>query len=137
MAEYTVAKLLGIFWPGPGKLFAPNIPKRIQVSHTELPNGKLIIHEDAQDDQIYFFVTGCNGEYIVEGWTTAGEAKLPEYWSDPGGYGRPAYFVPRAFLHETYQTTAGRTAELEEECRRWDAYARSLERQIAALKGYN
>lgn len=135
MAEYAVAKLLGIFWPGPGKLFAPNIPKLIQVSHTEREDGKLIIHEGADDDQIYFFVTGHNGDYTIEGWIHAGDAKYSEYWNDPGGCGRPAYWIPKSVLHHTYRPPAdAKIAELEAECRKWDVYCQSLEAQIAALK---
>ncbi len=37
--------------------------------------------------------------YEAMGWITARDAKRPEWKSDPGDRGKPAYFVPQQFLN--------------------------------------
>jgi hypothetical protein len=131
LAEYVVAKHLGLFWPGPGKLFDPNIPKTTQVCHTSRHDNKLIVHPDSDDNCEFWLVTGGKGDYYIEGWCYGFEAKLPKYWSDPGGYGRPAYFVPKSCLHDTYITEIDQLRAWNSD---WQVAYESMKAKAAALQ---
>jgi hypothetical protein len=131
MAEYSVAKCLKMFWPGPGKLFAPNIPVTTEVCHTANSGNKLIVHETSYDECTFWLVTGGKGDYYIEGWLLGRDAKKAEFWNDPGSYGRPAYFVPKSYLNTEYTLEIDKLLDFN---LRWKQYAEGLEQENRELR---
>jgi hypothetical protein len=103
-AEMAVAKYLDRFWSGAvGEYSAADIgPGRgIEVRGTELPHGKLIVHPDKDpDDSIFVLVIASGRVFTLVGWMKGRVAKQQQWWSDPTGEGRPAFFVPQGLLWE-------------------------------------
>lgn len=99
VGEFAVAKALGLFWPGVGRLRAPDVGE-LQVRSTPHPGGRLVIHPGDKDGDAYVLVRGELLRYEVVGWLRAGEGKLDRHWRDPTGKSRSAYFVPAAELHD-------------------------------------
>lgn len=97
LGEYVIAKFLGVFWPGKGKLRAADVGE-VDVRTRSRDHYELILHESDPDDRVFWLVCGANGKYRVKGWITGQDGKKPLYWKDPAG-GRPAYFVPQSALH--------------------------------------
>jgi hypothetical protein len=98
LGECAVSKLLNLYWLGSvGNLMAADVG-RLQVRTRSKHNYDLILHPADLDNAAYILVTGINGRYRVHGWIYGREGKLPEFWKDPTGTGRPAYFVPRSLL---------------------------------------
>ena len=98
LGEYALAKHLGIFWDGKGKLRAPDVGEMDVRTRSE-HSYDLILHESDPDDRIFWLVTGKNGDYAIRGKIVGRDGKRPEYWKDPAG-GRPAYFVPPSKLED-------------------------------------
>ena len=96
LGEYALAKFLGVFWPGKGKLRAADVGD-MDVRTRSRDNYELILHESDPDDRVFWLVCGSNGKYAVKGWITGQDGKRREFWKDPAG-GRPAYFVPHYAL---------------------------------------
>ncbi len=97
IAEYVVARELGVFWNGDiGVLGAPDVDAGVdvEVRSTRSRKNRLVIHPDDHDERAYVLVTGHSGEYWIEGWSFAEDCKLDKYWKDPTGKDRFAYFVP-------------------------------------------
>ena len=96
LGEMALAKCLGVYWDGKGKMRAPDVGEgdvRTRSNHSY----DLIIHDRDDDDRYIYLLTGGNGQYIFHGGIYARDAKQKRYWKDPAG-GRPAYFVPQAHL---------------------------------------
>ena len=97
LGEYALAKHLGIFWDGKGKLRAPDVGEmdvRTRGEHTHKLVSTILIRT------IGF--SGChwkNGDYAIRGKIVGRDGKRPEYWKDPVG-GRPGYFVPPSKLED-------------------------------------
>ena len=98
LGEAAVAKRLGIYWAGKGKLREPDVGI-VDVRTSRKHNGDLILHKEDPDDRVFWKVTGENGRYVIRGWILASDGKKDEYWRD-GTKGRPAYFVPHDFLEK-------------------------------------
>ena len=96
LAEMAVAKHLDLYWSHSCGTRRGADVGPLQVRHTELPNGNMILHPGDKDDELCVFVTGTSGKYTLHGWTRQGDVKLPEYWRTNVRY--PAYFVPREAL---------------------------------------
>jgi hypothetical protein len=95
MAELAVAKYLGLEWaPEIGNISESDV-SGIEVRSTHHQNGRLIIHKEDDSYSAFVLAIGMNGEYRLAGWCYAFDAKRPEFWQDPTGKGRPAYFVPQ------------------------------------------
>ena len=62
-------------------------------------NYQLIVHPNDADDRPFVLVVGLMPTYYIQGWMLGREAKRKEWWSDPSGKNRPAYFVPTPELH--------------------------------------
>lgn len=97
-SEMAVAKLLGRYYVDTADPdYGGDVGARLQVRHTTLPNGRLIVHPSDPDDHFYVLVTGELPTYEVVGGLYARDCKREEWWTDPGT-GRPAFFVPRDAL---------------------------------------
>ncbi len=104
-AELAAALALGLIWPGehdtpdyPGDLI-----DGLQVRGTTYKSGKLILHPSDRDDHTFVLVCGKCPTYNVVGWIAAEDGKDEQYWCDPTGRGRHAYFVPQNVLRPMYE----------------------------------
>jgi hypothetical protein len=95
LGEMAVAKMLGIYWPEDfGRLDThTGDVGPYQVRATLRTSGRLIVHDDDDDEAIFYLVTGMPPVLTVQGWLTGRDAKQRQFRTDPVG-GRPAYFVP-------------------------------------------
>lgn len=100
-AEDFVAKMLGLRWHH-GSDGATDVGP-YQVRHTMLGDGRLILHPDDKDDEIFILVTGRAPTFEIVGWCKGGEGKQKDFWGDPTQMNRPAFFVPRSALHDIGQ----------------------------------
>lgn len=96
MGEFALAKYLGVFWHGKGKMRGDDVGA-YQVRTSSSLNGDLILHPKDDDEKTYWLVTGLNGNYWIRGYIKAIDGKKDHWWSDPAG-GRPAFFVPQSEL---------------------------------------
>jgi hypothetical protein len=96
--EIVVAQWRNNYWCGNlGDLDADDVDDK-QVRMTIRHDGRLIIHDYDNDDKPYILVTGPGPKFVVRGWIYGREGKQKEYWCDPTGKGRFAYFVPQSAL---------------------------------------
>jgi hypothetical protein len=101
LAEYALSLFLDVSWNGQGKYYgAPDIGNvaGVDVRSTQHENGRLIIHEANDDNRVFWLLTGFRGLYVVRGWIWGWEGKSQQYWTDPTGKNRAAYFVPQSAL---------------------------------------
>jgi len=96
LGEMALAKYLNLYWVG-GEVCAVDVGD-FEVRTTVRPNGRLILHPKDDDTRYFWLVTGINGVYEIKGHILASEGKRDEYWSDPTGRQRHAYFVPQSAL---------------------------------------
>lgn len=95
--EYATAKALHLFWSGAGSVGAMDVDG-LQV-RTGFKNQALVIRPNNADADRFVFVTGSIPQFTIHGWLYGYEGKQPKYLRDPGGYKKPAYFIPIADLH--------------------------------------
>jgi len=98
LGERAVAKFLGVYWSGKGKLRAPAVGE-FDVRTSPRHDRDLILHREDPDDRIVWLATGRNGVYRVHGWIRAGDGKREEWRGDKANTGRPAFFVPQSALN--------------------------------------
>lgn len=97
--EYAVAKMLGISWTGNlSDLQAADVGP-FQVRTTKHSAGRLILHPKDDDEDVFFLVIDRSPEFKVMGWIEAASGKQEQFWSDPTGNDRHAYFVPQGALN--------------------------------------
>ena len=97
--EIVVAKFFDRYWSGSiGDLKAADVGP-LQVRTTK-PGGDLRLHKRDEDDKAFILVTGRCPNYEIVGWLQASDGKHEQYWKDPTGKGRPAYFVPQNRLNQ-------------------------------------
>lgn len=99
-AEMAVAKLLGLFW-SPALLTqtkeVADVGKDIQVRHTTLNSGCLIVAPEDPDEHTYYLATGELPTFMIHGPIRGEAAKRKVWLRNPGERGR-AYFVPQNAL---------------------------------------
>jgi hypothetical protein len=97
IAEMGAAKHFGVFWSGTvGQVDQPDVGK-VQVRATELKNGRLILHPDDKDSEVFILAIVDGHHVVLKGWVFAREGKQQFFWEDPAG-NRPAFFIPAANL---------------------------------------
>ncbi len=103
LCEYAVAKGLNLFWSGVrvNPFILPGDVGVLQVRGATDPAYRLIVHDCDRDDAVFVLVIGDDrrSSFDIIGWIVASDAKRVEWYSDPSGKQRPAYFVPRTALH--------------------------------------
>lgn len=99
VGEAIVAKYLGAYWLGVGTFGGDDVA-RYQVRATGWRDGTLRLHPKDADDRAYISVYVCEGRGQIHGWLWGHEGKQEQFWADPTGKNRPAYFVPAKFLHD-------------------------------------
>ena len=92
LAEMALAKYLNCYW-AKGTVGEKDVGGA-QVRSSPRANARLILHPDDSDDDVFYQVTGVNGVYDVHGWILGCNGKREEFWCDPTGNNRYAYFVP-------------------------------------------
>lgn len=97
LGEMALAKHLNVFWSGKGGFRAPDVGE-LEVRTTRHENGRLILHPADSDDATFYLLTGVNGTYDVRGHILGRDGKREEFWADPTGQGRGAFFVPQSHL---------------------------------------
>lgn len=97
LAEYAVAKYFGVFWNGSIGNYNASDVDSMQVRQTHHKTGRLILHDDDKDEDIFILVIGNNGVYRIAGWCYGWFGKTIEFLDEPVK-GRPAYFVPQKRL---------------------------------------
>jgi len=98
-AELFVANKLNRYWePQIDRFKAGDIGDDLQVRHTNLKDGSLIVRRKDPVGHTYLLVVGdIFGELRLAGWIRGVDARQGEWWRAPGG--RPgAWFIPQAEL---------------------------------------
>lgn len=101
VGEMAVAKGLNLYWVGSvGEWSAGHdVGGCVDVRSVTKPNHCLILHEMDKDKTPYVLVElSSPSRATLVGWVYGADGKKPEYWSDPSGKRRPAFFVPRRAL---------------------------------------
>ena len=98
LAEQALAKGLNKYFRGKGRFGEPDLSEGIECRLRTNPNHSLILHKKDKDGNRFYLVTGREGKYDIAGWCYGYEGKKEEYWADPTGANRPAYFVPSNVL---------------------------------------
>lgn len=99
VGEAIVAKYLNIFWLGVGTFGGDDVGA-FQVRSTGWRGGALRLHPKDDDNKAYISVYVCEGRGRIYGWLWGHEGKQEQYWSDPTGKDRPAFFVPASELRD-------------------------------------
>jgi hypothetical protein len=97
-AELAVAKFLNIHWDGSINSFKKaDISNSLQVRHTQLPNGCLILRDRDNPEEKYVLVTGTHPQYKIIGYILGKNGMQNEFLRNPGEV-YPAWFVPQKVL---------------------------------------
>jgi hypothetical protein len=95
--ELAVAKAFNLYWhPAVGETKRVDVGGLYEVRTVDAAHKKLILHAADDDDRAFILadVSGCPN-VLLAGWILARDGKRPEWWADPTGRNRPAFFVPR------------------------------------------
>lgn len=98
-AELALAKLLHTYWAGTVNSFKLPDVDAVQVRHTSLAAGCLIVRSNDNDDDLFVLVTGRAPDFNVVGCILGREAKQEQWLRNPNGV-NPAWFVPQSALRE-------------------------------------
>ena len=115
-AEMAAAKYLDRYWT-PVADKAKKVPydvgvlTGVQVRHTQLPDGRLLLHPEDSDWDTFVLVTGKLPTFVLVGWIYGVDGKKLEWWADPNG-NRPCYFVPQSALRPVEELLEAEGVEL-------------------------
>lgn len=70
-----------------------------QIRSTRHETGRLLIHPEDRDEQIFVLVIGALPTYRLVGWMRASDAKRPEWWDEEKMWRCPCWAVPQDALH--------------------------------------
>ena len=94
-AEAAFAKHMNVFWNGSVNTFHDPDVGVVQIRHTQLPSGHLIVRQDDKDCEVFVLVIGTHPHYRIVGWMRAGDGKQDEWKRDEF-----SWFIPQSSLHE-------------------------------------
>jgi hypothetical protein len=99
-AEMACAKWVNTYWNGTIGITSGHDVGGLIGVRSCTPGRRLILHPRDQNEAP-FVLAWVRVPPLVElcGWMLASEGKQQEFWCDPSGTGRPAYFVPAGKLH--------------------------------------
>lgn len=100
LGEAVVASWAGVPWSGNlGDLSADDVGS-LQVRTRARITDDLMIQPNDKADRRYLLVVPAPGvlTYRIVGWIMGRDGRDPQFWGDPYGTGRPAYWVPQAAL---------------------------------------
>jgi len=104
-AEMAVARLAGRYWDGNVAMTTererrrPDILPDIEVKSTDKETNRLIVHRRTDDRLVCVLAIGKIPTFRVVGWIRAKDAKREDWWEDPSGKNRWAFFVAHADLN--------------------------------------
>ena len=107
MGEAATAKALNRWHFGLGVFRGADVAG-VQVRTTRMSPASLILHKRDKEENAsvpYISVIYCgkdNGveNFELQGWGTPEELVSDEFWSDPTGQNRPAFFIPASKLKD-------------------------------------
>lgn len=103
LGEKAVAKHMGLYWSGNlGNHDAPDVGLDhygIQVRTARGHNRRLIVQKADKDGHAFVLVTYEHTpdglpDFLIRGWMMGRQAKREEWWQDPTGKDRWAFFAP-------------------------------------------
>lgn len=94
-AEKFASKTLGLPWHN-GREGRYDVGS-YQIRQTSYLNGRLCLHPEDLDEDVFILVVGTAPSFKLVGWCYGHEGKQTEYWQDPQGTNRWAFWVPREF----------------------------------------
>jgi hypothetical protein len=97
-SEMAVAKRFNVYWNASVDTFKLPDVGPLQVRSTRRSEGKLILHPEDSDDEVFILVTIYRDIYTLRGWILGKDGKQDGFWDDPAG-GRPAFFVWQRYLN--------------------------------------
>jgi hypothetical protein len=75
-----------------------DLPGGIDVKTRSKHSYDLIVQKRENPEKRFVLVTIESQKTLIHGWCYGREAMDGRYWADPAR-GRPAYFVPKEYLH--------------------------------------
>lgn len=98
LAECAAARVLDKYWSGSVDTFkSVGDVGDLEIRHTSLEDGSLIIRPKDKEDAIYVLVTGIAPTFDVVGWIKGKDGMNKKYMRNPRGRG-VAFFVPQEDL---------------------------------------
>ena len=104
--EIVCCRYFGLQWndggPHQNGVKAPDSKCGVEIRTVWAFNRRLIVHDDDVDERPFVLMAGQLAlmEFWVQGWMFAHEVKQHrEWWTDPQGTDRWAFFVPAQELH--------------------------------------
>jgi hypothetical protein len=95
-AEFACALALDLPWSwNVGNLDSIDVGDMVEVRSIQKAHHKLILHPKDKDHLPCVQVLTMPPRFELTGWVWIGESKRKEFWRDPTGEGRPAFFVPK------------------------------------------
>jgi hypothetical protein len=107
MGEACVAKWGGLWWSGSLGDYQADDVQKLQVRTVDHSKKRLILHDDDKDDRPYVLVYADPPDFYIKGWIMGADGKDKQYWSDPQGTNRHAYFLPDDVLHNINELEIG------------------------------
>jgi hypothetical protein len=98
LGEMALAKYLGVYWSGVGRLATPDIGTNIEVRTSKYESGEMPIHPTDDDESNFWFLVGQYGDYRIAGFMRGGQAKRDDWWKDKNDNKRFAFWVPQSEL---------------------------------------
>jgi len=99
-AEMAFAKGIDIYWSGMAMdtLKAPDVGV-VQIRHTDLEYGGLILRPDDNDSETFALVTGAVPKFCIVGWICASDGKV-DHRKQGQDTSEPYWKVPQAELNQ-------------------------------------
>ena len=100
--ECATAKALNLYWSGSiGDYKAVDVGGLVEVRSVNEPRRRLMVHKPDRDDFPFVLADTSKAPTVhLRGWMIGRDAKRAEWWRDPTGTGRHAFFVPLESLHD-------------------------------------
>lgn len=98
-AELAYCKFTNVYWTGSiGTFHKADVGNDIQIRHTTLQDGRLIVRSEDNPNHNYVLVIGSMPNYTIVGWIKGVDAIKNEFICNPNNKGK-AYFVPQNKLN--------------------------------------
>lgn len=99
ISELAVANWLNLYWDGSvGDFKQRDCGRMVDVRAIKKRHRKLILHPADADDKPVVLALVDLPDVIMLGWSFARFGKLQQYWADPTGENRHAFFAPHSIL---------------------------------------
>lgn len=99
-AEIAVAKALDKYPQFGVRQFTgmvPDVSSNLEVRYST--SGRLVVRHADPSDRIYILVTGDPPCLTINGWATKDQVQSAGSYEDPGGLGKPAWFLDKDLLN--------------------------------------